>query len=564
MKIGRALLKNGLISSEKLEIALKEQEKTKERLGDIVIKMGFVDIREMAPFLAKHFGLTFFDLRNFYKEIKPEAIKAVPEEFARRFTLMPVDLGENTLTIAMFDPLDVIALDTIKLKTGLNINRTVSSQNDIIEAHDYCYHQMPRMKEYIKDFIELESPQFEENNPEKLLVDASDPPVVQYANSLIVQAASSQASDIHIRPKQDKVNLSFRIDGILYDIDPPPKSMLSAIITRLKILSNLDISEHRFPQDGRFKIKVGLSEIDIRISTFPTIYGESVVMRLLDTSSSLLSLEKLGFSEVDLKRYQNIITHSYGLILVTGPTGSGKTTTLYATLNSIKSHARNMVTLEDPVEYRLPFAQQSQVNPAIGFDFAKGLRSILRQDPDVIMVGEIRDKETAEIAIHAALIGHLVFSTLHTNDAAGAVIRLINMGVEPFLIVSSLLGVLAQRLLRRVCPSCKEKIPANPAALKNLLTNGNANTVINEVFRGKGCKKCLQSGFKGRSAVNELLVINEDIRGLIFSRPSNLAIKKKAQEAGMKTIRENGVLKLKDGFTTAEEVLRVTQEAEEP
>ncbi len=560
MKIGEALIKSKLISSKNLATVLEEQKKTKERLGDIVIKMGFIRSEKMASFLAEHFGLSFVDLKVFYKEIKPEVTKLVPEELARRFGLIPIKLEDNKLTLAMFDPLDVVALDTIRIKTGLRTIQVVAIEKDIVEAIEYCYHQSPRLEDNVADFIELESSTIADFNEdtEQLRIEASDPPVVQYVNALIVKAANSHASDIHLQTKQDNVDLRFRIDGVLYNIDPPPKAMLSAIITRIKILSRLDIAEHRLPQDGRFKIRLGLSEVDLRISCFPTIYGESVVIRILDMSAHLLNLDHLGFSALDLDRYRQLVRHSYGLILVTGPTGSGKTTTLYATLNEIKTAEKNMVTLEDPVEYRLPFIQQTQVNPAIKFDFARGLRSILRQDPDIIMVGEIRDKETAEIAIHAALTGHLVFSTLHTNDATGAAVRLVNMGVEPFLITSALLGVLAQRLVRCICPSCRQEYKASSEVLKKLSLDTEASTF----YKGKGCVKCLNSGYKGRLGIYELLIPDEKIRNLILSRPSAEVIKKQAKANGMISLKESGIEKVKNGITTAEEVLQVTQEAE--
>jgi type IV pilus assembly protein PilB len=558
MKIGEALIKSGLITPLQLEMALKEQEKTKERLGDIIIKMGFVAHQKMAPFLSEYFHLPFVKLKDIYKEIKPEVIKLVPEELAYRFSIIPIATEDSRLTIAMFDPLDVVAIDTLKIKTGFKITKVVASENEIIEAIEYCYHQLPRLAEHINDFIQLETQIDSEEDFEKLRTKASDPPVVKYVNSLIIQAVNTLASDIHLQPKQDIADLRFRIDGSLYSIDPPPKTMLAAITTRIKILANLDIAEHRLPQDGRFKVKVGSSEIDLRISCFPTIYGESITMRILDTSSPLLGLEHLGFMPEDLQKYKDLIHHSHGLILVTGPTGSGKTTTLYASLNEIKSTEKNIITLEDPVEYRLSFIQQSQVNPAIGFDFARGLRSILRQDPDIIMVGEIRDKETAEIAIHAALTGHLVFATLHTNDSAGATVRLINMGVEPFLITSSLLGVLAQRLIRCICGGCRQEHRVEKKVLKKLSLNED----ITKFFKGRGCPKCLNSGYKGRTGIFELLLANENIRNLILSRASSEVIKRQAKENGMNTLQENGIEKIKTAITTPEEVLQVTQEAE--
>jgi len=558
MKIGEALLKTGLISSGELEIALQEQEKTKERLGDIVIKMGFVSTDKMYPFLASHFNLQYVDLKELYKDIKPEVISTLSEELAHRFTVFPIGRENGTLTLAMFDPLDVVAVDTVKIRTGLKIKRVVASEKDIIDAIGHSYFQLPQMKEHIDDFIELESQERSEDDFEKLRIEASDPPVVKYVDSLIVQAVNSDASDIHLLPKDKQAELRLRVDGILYSMDPPPKAMLPAITTRIKILANLDIAERRLPQDGRFKIKIRNIEIDVRTSCFPTIYGESMVMRLLDTSSPLVGLGKLGFAPENLERYRSLIHRSYGLILVTGPTGSGKTSTLYSSLAEIKSAEKNIVTLEDPVEYRLPCIQQSQVNSAIGFDFARGLRSMLRQDPDVIMVGEIRDKETAEIAIHSALTGHLVFATLHTNDSAGAAIRLTNMGIEPFLITSSMLGVLAQRLVRCLCPYCKKEEPLSKKAIEKLSLGKDVTTF----FKSVGCPKCTNRGFKGRTAIFELLIPDDTIKNLILSRASSDEVRRHAQTAGMKTMLESGVEKLKAGITTPEEILRATQEAE--
>ena len=559
MRIGEALLKEGLITSKELESAIKEQEKVKERLGNIMVNKGFVSKEEMAPFLAKYFNIPYVKLKDVCKEIKPEVARLIPENLARRFTIMPIALEDNALTIAMSDPLDFLAVDTINMRTGFKVKRAVSSENEIIESIEYCYHQKDRLQTYIEDFISGEQQVERLEDFDKLRTEASDPPVIQYVNSLFIQAVNSDVSDIHLTPKQNKAELSFRIDGILYYQDPPPKTMLMAITSRIKILSNLDIAEHRRPQDGRFKVRAGNREIDVRTSCFPTIYGESIVMRLLNRKQSLIGLEQLGFSAADLIRYRELINRPYGLILNTGPTGSGKTTTLYATLDEIKSADKNMLTLEDPVEYRLPFLQQSQVNPLIGFDFAKGLRSILRQDPDVIMVGEIRDKETAEVAIHAALTGHLVLSTLHTNDAPSATLRLINMGIEPFLITSSLLGVLAQRLIRCICNSCRKEYTVREDILEKL-------TLTKEVIsfqKGTGCPNCINSGYKGRIGIFELLVFNEPMRNLIISRATNEEVRRLACKNGMKVLRESGIDKVKAGITTPEEVLRVTQLAEE-
>ncbi|MBN2119967.1 MAG: Flp pilus assembly complex ATPase component TadA [Candidatus Omnitrophica bacterium] len=557
-RIGQALIQQGLITAEQLNMALTEQAQTKEALGGIVVKLGFLSPKQLSPFLADYFELPFVNLNDIYKEIPPEVIRVIPEDIARRFEVLPIKLDDNLLTLAMVNPLDVVAEDTIKIRTGLKVRPAVCSEEDINTAIDYCYRQLPRMQEHINNFIELESGLRLDDDIEKLRIEASETPVVQYVDSLIIQAINSNASDIHIQPKEKSAELRFRIDGVLYDIDPPPKSMLPAITTRIKILSSLDITERRLPQDGRFRIKIGPSEIDIRTSCFPIIYGESIVMRLLNTSRPFLGLEHLGFMPEDLKKFRRLIHRPYGLILVTGPTGSGKTTTLYTALSEMKSREKNIITLENPVEYRLPFIQQSQINYAIGFNFAKGLRAILRQDPDIIMVGEIRDRETAEIAIHAALTGHLVLSTLHTNDSSGATTRLINMGIEPFLITSSLLGVLAQRLVRCICENCRTEYKVDAEILNKLLLKQR----IPAFYKGTGCSKCLNSGYQGRTAIFELLTPSDKITNLVLSRASSDEIKRQAQENGMKTLRENGLEKLKQEITTPDEVIRVTQEEE--
>ncbi len=559
MKIGEALIAEGLIKPEQLEKALEQQHKSNERLGDIVVKMGFVRSWQMTPFAARFFQLPFLNIKDVYRQIPPEVIALVPEELARRFTVFPVSLAGDALTLAMSDPSDIVAEDAVHLKTGLKIRRVVAFEGDIMGAIEECYVKGGRLQEHVENFVGQDAPQWQVETVDSLHLEASDPPVVKYVHDLVVQAFNNDASDIHIQPKQERVELRLRIDSILSDCPAPPKSMLPAIVTRVKILSGLDIAERRLPQDGRFKMLVGNQEIDVRVSSFPTIYGESIVMRLLNTSSPLAGLEKLGFEPDDLEKYRRSIRRPYGIILVTGPTGSGKTTTLYTTLNEIHSSERNIVTLEDPVEYRLEFLQQTQVNPAIDFDFARGLRSILRQDPDIIMVGEIRDKETAEIAIHAALTGHLVFATLHTNDAAGAPVRLINMGVEPFLLSSSLVGVLAQRLVRCICLACRQE-QVVPVTLRERLGLGQEKIVF---YQGKGCPKCMNRGYKGRVAIFEMLAITDDVRNLINTRASSDEIARKGVAQGMRTLSERGIDKMRQGITTIDDVLRVTREFEE-
>ncbi len=561
MRIGEALKEAGLITSDELRIVLNEQETSHDRLGDIVLRMGYVTPEDLAPVLANYFHIPFINLKECYKSFKPEVIDTVALELAKRFKAIPIEIKEKTLIVALSDPLNLLAIDTLRIKTGFKIQCVVAAESDIEEAIDYCYFNLPRMKQHINNFIDAEQA-LEVTLPDDMdsaHYEAGDQPVVQYVQSLIVQAINNRASDIHLQPKADRSELRFRIDGVLYASDPPPLAMIAAINTRIKILAGLDIAEKRLPQDGRFKLKVGEREVDLRISSFPTIYGESVVMRILDASTPLLGIKQLGFYPNDLEKYKSLIRRPYGLILVTGPTGSGKTTSLYTSLNEIKSKDKNIITLEDPVEYRLPFIQQSQINSQIGFDFARGLRSILRQDPDVIMVGEIRDQETAEIAIHAALTGHLVFTTLHTNDASGAPVRLAKMGVEPFLITSSLLGVVAQRLIRTICPDCKESHPLTD----EIRQKHGLSEDLTHYFRGRGCSKCLNSGYKGRKGIYELMIPNEEVRKLILEQRSSEEVREAARRHGMKTLRETGIDNLKAGVTTPEELLRVTQETEE-
>ena len=566
MKIGETLKKTGLLTDEELTRALDEQKISHDRLGDIILKMGFVTPESLAPALATYFRIPFVNLREIYKDLSAELIDTIPEELATRFNVIPIEVRDATLIVATFDPLNLLAIDTLRLKTGYKIECVVAGEDDIREAIDYCYHNLPRMRQHIKQFIDTELDVEEGSAPksgDRPLADvtygAGDQPVVQFVRSLIVQAVNSRASDIHLQPKQDRAELRFRVDGVLCQIDPPPLEMLSAINTRIKILANLDIAEKRLPQDGRFKINIAGHEVDLRVSTFPTIYGESVVLRLLDASAPLLGLEQLGMLDRDLETFRSMLRKPYGLILVTGPTGSGKTTTLYTCLNEIKSVDKNIITLEDPVEYRLPFIQQSQVNPTIGFDFARGLRSILRQDPDVIMVGEIRDQETAEIAMHAALTGHLVFATLHTNDAAGAPVRLTKMGVEPFLITSSVLGVVAQRLIRLICDECREPYAMDKDTWQQFGIHQNGY----RIFHGRGCPACMNSGYVGRKGIYELLVPNDEMRKAILDGNSSEDIRQIATRNGMRTLRQIGIEYLKRGKTTPEEILRVTQETEE-
>ncbi len=546
--LGESLVEAGLLTQAQLEQAQEEARKTGEALKKTVVRLGFVSEEDLVHFMGSALSIPFVNLSTTL--IKPELLKLVPEGLARKHHLIPIFKIGTTLTIAMADPLDVRVLDELRVQCRCDLKPAIATEEAIQHAIEQYYGTQGSIDEIVKAIEAKGLPAKERDIAEEL-------PVVKLVNLLVMQAIRDGASDIHIEPDRNILRMRLRVDGILHEVPSPPKSLQSAVISRIKILSNLDIAERRIPQDGRFQIKIEDREVDIRVSIIPTIYGEKVVLRLLDTKNILLRLEELGLAEELLKSYQQLIRRPYGIILVTGPTGSGKTTTLYASLGRINSGEKNIVTIEDPVEYHMELVQQMQVNPKIGVTFASGLRSILRQDPDIIMVGEIRDTETAEVAIQAALTGHLVLATLHTNDAPSAVTRLIDMQVEPFLISSSLVTVIAQRLVRKVCDSCRESYEPTKEMLEKLGMTSNKQPTF---YRAKGCKRCLETGYKGRVAIFELLVPDEEIRNLIVAKASSEKIRKSAQTQGMKGLREDGLQKVALGVTTVEEVLRVTQE----
>lgn len=530
--LGERLLEQGVISQKQWEEAQAEEKKTGQPLRKVLIELNMITEEDMVSFIAEQMDIPRIELNNYL--IDSKIIDLVPEALARKHQLIPILKIGNSLTCAMVDPLNIFALDEVRLKTGLTVEPAVAIESEIRKALDEHYTVKGSMEDVIKSLDEQKLGIKEDGEIElkRLKGIIEEPPVIKLVNMMVMQAVRERASDIHIEPEEETLSIRFRIDGILHEQNSPPKHFQSAIISRIKILANLDIAERRKPQDGRFQMKMENRQIDIRVSCVPTIYGENVVMRLLDTSSVILGLGQLGFSKTILERYKKLLKYSHGIILVTGPTGSGKTTTLYASLNTVNTPEKNIITIEDPVEYRLSGVRQIQVNPKVDLTFANGLRSILRQDPDIIMVGEIRDLETAEIAIQAALTGHLVFATLHTNDAPGAITRLIDMGMEPFLISSSVIGVIAQRLVRIICKECK----------------------------GKGCNVCLNTGYKGRTGIYELMVNNEEIRRLTTKKSSLDEIRKAALNSGMKTLREDGLEKVKSGVTSQEEVLRAAQE----
>jgi len=554
---GSSLVEQGLIDVEQLKRAEAEAAKTKQPLRKVLVKLGLVSEEDIVTFLSSQLGIPSMDLNTYL--IDQKIIELIPEELARKYELIPLFKIGNNITCAMVDPLNIVAQDDIRLKTGLMVEPVVATEKDIKKAIEQHYGAKGNMDDIIKSLEDKRLGLKDTQEPElkRLKGIAEEPPIIKLVNLMIIQAINKRASDIHIEPLEDGLDIRYRVDGILHDVQRPPKYLQSAIISRIKVLANLDISEHRIPQDGRFNIKVENRDIDIRVSCVPTIYGENVVLRLLDPNSVALGLEKLGFLESTLNKYEDLIHRPYGIILVTGPTGSGKTTTLYASLSTINSPEKNIITIEDPVEYHLGGIRQIQINPKVELTFASGLRSILRQDPDIIMVGEIRDLETAEIAIHAALTGHLVFSTLHTNDAAGAITRLIDMGVEPFLASSSIIGVVAQRLVRVICPDCKEAYEPDNSVLEKIGIQKDQNT---KFYRGKGCDKCMHTGYLGRIAIFELMIPNDDIRGLTVNKSTTEQLKKAAIESGMTTLQQDGIQKVLSGLTSIEEVLRVTQE----
>ncbi|MFH0777642.1 MAG: ATPase, T2SS/T4P/T4SS family [Candidatus Eisenbacteria bacterium] len=545
--LGRSLVDKGLITEDQLRTALEEQKKTGLYLRQVLLKLGMVKEEHILKFFEEDMGIPTLDLSRY--SIEPEIVRLIPEKLARRYKLIPVFVIGDTLTVAMADPLDVVAIDEIKAATGREVEAVMSGETQIVEAVDRHF----PFGGSLEDFGTSESAEIEVAKAE--IAENLDAPAVKLVRAVIQQAARERASDIHVEPEERKLRVRFRVDGMLREVSTHPFSLHPAVVSRIKVMAELDIAEKRLPQDGRCKIVLEGKELDLRVSTFPTVNGENVVIRILDRSIALLDLSQIGLDAVQLKIMEDAIEKPNGIVLVTGPTGSGKTTTLYACLNKINSVERNIVTLEDPVEYQLSLIRQTQVDSEIGLTFAAGLRSLLRQDPDVIMVGEIRDGETAEIAIRSSLTGHLVLSTVHTNNAVGAIARLMDMGAEPFLISSSLLVVAAQRLLRAICENCKQPEEVPEAVLARIGIAGTAPTF----FRGVGCRACGSTGFKGRTGIFEVLVVDDEVRRLISRGVSTEEISDAGRNSGMKTLRQAAVEKALAGITTLKEALRLTQ-----
>jgi len=554
------LIKGKLITRKQLERAINEQKKKGGRLSDILVEQDAISEKDLMVTLSEELNIPPINLSKY--KVKPEVASLLPEKLARRYHLMPVSKIANTLMVAMADPLNVFAIDDIKIATGLKIDPIIATEEDINEAIEKYYTKEKKLDEFLEgvgDGKEVELTKDEELDIGQAAEESQTAPIVKIVDLILVEALKQRSSDIHIEPQEDQLRIRYRVDGGLKEALLIPKRNQNAVIARLKIMSNLDITETRIPQDGRFKVRLGPKEIDFRVSILPIVYGGKIVLRALDKSNLSVGLESLGFLPGPLADFEEALRKPYGMILVTGPTGSGKSTTLYSVLNKVNKPDRNIVTIEDPVEYQLPGITQVQVIPDIGLSFANGLRSILRQSPDIIMVGEIRDHETADIAIKASLTGELLFSTLHTNDAIGAITRLMDMGIEPFLIASSLVLVAAQRLCRKICSHCKEEIDIPDKALKD------AGIIVpagkkQKFYKGRGCVKCNQSGYLGRMGTLETLVIDDKIREMIVQRASHDAITEYARGKGMKSLFENAVTKLLNGDTTLEEVLRITSE----
>src|SRR5216684_2740381 len=567
VRLGELLTKASLISPDQLKEALKLQKETGGKLGETLIKLGFVAEEDITECLSQQFGVPSINLAHF--EIDPSVIKLIPADVARKYNILPVNKTGATITIAMADPTNVFAMDDIKFMTGYNVEPVVASELGIKAAIDNYYGTTSslELKKVMEDLQTQENADLEVLEDEEeidvaaLTEGAEEAPVVKLVNLILTDAIKRGASDIHIEPYEKEFRVRFRIDGLLYEIMNPPLKLRDSMTSRMKILAKLDISEKRLPQDGRIKLKMRLNdknkELDFRVSVLPTLFGEKIVMRLLDKDNLKLDMTKLGFEPESLARFEEAIFKPWGMVLVTGPTGSGKTNTLYSALSKVNSPEVNIMTAEDPVEFNLPGINQVQMKESIGLNFAATLRSFLRQDPNIILVGEIRDFETAEIAIKAALTGHLVLSTLHTNDAPSTINRLMNMGIEPFLVATSVHLIQAQRLVRRVCKDCAEALDL---PVQTLLEAGFTPEEAKKAKpkKGKGCTVCNSTGYKGRCGLYEVMAIDDTIRDLILSGGTAIDIKKRAAETGMISLRRSGLIKIKDGTTTIEEVVRET------
>ncbi|KMP12082.1 hypothetical protein UR09_01965 [Candidatus Nitromaritima sp. SCGC AAA799-A02] len=559
IKLGDVLIKAGAITQDQLAEALQSQKKLGLPLGKVLMKLNFVSEEKILTCLAAQLKLPYLDLNDV--KISQDAIKKVKENIARKHKLIPISINNGSLTIALADPLNIFAVDEVTIQSNMDVVVNIAAESDIERAIQEHYGVAASIQAAMSSLGTLEAKKEEAEEmlkgPQAETLETTDTPVAKLVQMIVKQALDDGARDIHIEPTEEALNIRYRIDGVLFEASRPPKSVESALISRIKVLANMDIAETRSPQDGGFSAKVGEKEIELRVSTCPTVHGENVVLRILDKSKLRVNLEETGLIGENLVKVKDLLAKPYGVILVTGPTGSGKTTTLYGSLVQLNTPEKNIKTIEDPVEYRLPGIRQTQVNPKANITFATGLRSLMRQDPDIIMVGEIRDTETAEIAIQAALTGHLVLSTLHTNDAPGALSRLSDLKIEPFLLGSSVVGVLAQRLVRKICPQCKAQHKPSEEELKVLFPDGNPQPVM--LYKGQGCKACKKSGYSGRMGLFEVLVITDEIRELILKQAAPMTIRDYAKETqDFKTLREDGIAKVLNGMTTVQELNRVT------
>ncbi|MBU1998308.1 MAG: ATPase, T2SS/T4P/T4SS family [Candidatus Omnitrophota bacterium] len=565
LRLGEILVKEKILTERQLAEAIAYQKKEGGRLGEVIIKLGLVNEEELIKVLGMQLGIPYLSLgTGMLKPATDQGLETlVPYEFAIKNLVFPLSRNMRSLTIAMVDPLDLILIDNLKKITACEINPVITTRSDITMAIESFYGKSAMFKEAVNASYQIDSRDIsfedlggldEELSLDKLVASAEEAPVIKLVDLIIQQAIGERASDIHIEPLREKISIRYRIDGKLCEVSPPAKQLYLAIISRIKILAKLDIAEKRLPQDGAFIVRLDDRVIDLRVSTIPTIHGEKVVLRILDKSQVVLNLNQMGFEAQQIEQLRHAITLPFGLVLVTGPTGSGKTTTLYAMLSEINTPDKNIITVEDPVEYKMDGVNQVQVKPEIGLTFASALRSFLRQDPNVMLVGEIRDLETAEICIRSALTGHLVLSTLHTNDAASAIIRLVDIGIESYLLTPSLICVIAQRLVRKLCPSCKEAYEPNSQQLGELKLKSDL------IYKLKGCSKCNSTGYLGRICISEIIIATQQIKELIGQKASSLKIKDAARLLGMKSLRDSAIQKVEEGVTSLEEAISVTLE----
>ncbi len=555
-RLGEILVEAKKISQDDLTKALAEQKKYGEKLGKVIVKIGLLSEREIMDTISKQLNIPIGTLDK--KEIPVELINLIPEEIEKNYMVLPIERRFNVMKLAMVDPLDINAIDEVTRLVRMEVEPYIVTEAEMKRALEKYRGMKTLVEETLERMRDKDDITFvkEEEEPQESQISsmAEEEPIVRFVNSLLAQALNDSASDIHVEPGERRMRVRMRIDGKLREVPSPDKKMFLAIISRIKILGGMDIAKTRIPQDGRFDMRDGSKQVSIRVSTFPTIHGEKAVLRLLDKSAALSGIDKLGLLPEDEEKVRDVLKRPYGFILSTGPTGSGKSTTLYAFLNYLNSPEDNIITVEDPVEYTLEGIAQAQVNVRAGLTFESGLRSILRQDPDIIMVGEIRDKETATIAIHSALTGHLVLSTLHTNDAPSAVTRLVEMGIEPFLVSSSLSCVIGQRLLRKICTECKESYQPSRLVLDSL---GIADDVV--LYKGRGCPTCRGTGYKGRTGIYEVLVMDDDIRELVYAKASADEVRKRAIGKGMTLMKDDAMRKVLLGITTMEEAVNTTQ-----